>query len=289
VTTPPIPGDLPPLRDIIARYGLSARRSLGQNFLLDENLLDRIARAAGPLEGRHVVEIGPGPGGLTRALLRTGAARVTAIEKDRRAVDALNDLALSAGGRLSIVEDDALNVDFTTLVDEPAPIVGNLPFNIATPLLFRLLDQTRAVSAMTLMFQREVAQRLTAQPNSKAYGRLAVTVQWRCIVKRCFDVPARAFVPAPKVAATVVHLAMRPQPQFPAAAEPLMRVVQAAFGQRRKALRNALQTLPVNADDLLAAAGIEPGLRAESLDIESFCAQANAYASFTAAMPGESA
>jgi 16S rRNA (adenine1518-N6/adenine1519-N6)-dimethyltransferase len=277
--------DLPPLREVIARHGLSARRSLGQNFLLDENLLDRIARAAGPLAGRHVIEIGPGPGGLTRALLRAGAERVTAVEKDRRAIDALIDLAAHADGRLHIVEADALEVDFARLVDAPAHVVGNLPFNIATPLMFRLLDQAHAIAAMTLMFQREVAQRLAARPRSKEYGRLAVAVQWRCDVRRCFDVPARAFVPAPKVAAAVVHFTVRPQPLFPADPDLLMRVVQAAFGQRRKALRNALQTLPTDAGALLAAAGVDPGLRAEALDIESFCALARAYAEVAPALP----
>ena len=275
-------GVLPPLREVIARHGLSARRSLGQNFLLDENLLDRIARAAGPLEGRHVIEIGPGPGGLTRALLRAGAARVTAIEKDRRAIAAIQQLRLRVGNRLHIVEDDALSVDLSKLADEPVHVAGNLPFNIATPLLFRLLDQSDAIVAMTLMFQREVAQRLTAQPHDRDYGRLAVAVQWRCAVRRSFDIPARAFVPAPKVAAAVVNFTVHPQPLFSADADHLLRVVRAAFGQRRKALRNALQTLPVDAGDLLAVAGIDPGLRAEALNIESFCALARGFAILTA-------
>ena len=274
--------ELPPLRDVIARHGLRARRSLGQNFLLDENLLDRIARAAGPLEGNHVVEVGPGPGGLTRALLRAGAAQVTAIEKDRRAIDALRELAGKAGGRLHVVEGDALGIRLDELSDCPVCIVGNLPFNIATPLLFGLLDQSALISAMTLMFQREVAQRLTAEPRSKAYGRLAIAVQWRCIVKRCFDVPARAFVPAPKVAASVVNLTIRSQPPYPADPECLMQVTQAAFGQRRKALRNALQVLPVNTDDLISASGIDPASRAEALELEEFCALARAYATLTA-------
>jgi 16S rRNA (adenine1518-N6/adenine1519-N6)-dimethyltransferase len=278
-------GDLPPLRDVIARHGLSARKSLGQNFLLDENLLDRIARAAGPLAGRHVVEIGPGPGGLTRALLRAGAGHVTAIEKDRRAIAALEELAARSGGRLKIVEADALEFNLTTLRDLPVHVAGNLPFNIATPLLFRLLDQTDAITDMTLMFQREVARRLVAEPRSKDYGRLAVAVQWRCSARPCFDIAARAFVPAPKVAATVVRLTPRRAPLYPARADLLMQVTQAAFGQRRKALRNALQSLPVDAGALLERAGIDPGLRAEAVDIEGFCALARAYADMAAPSP----
>jgi len=274
--------NLPPLREVIARHDLRARRSLGQNFLLDENLLDRIARAAGPLVGQHVVEIGPGPGGLTRALLRAGATRVTAIEKDPRAIAALNELARQAGGRLHVVEGDALTLDLAAYAPPSVQIAGNLPFNIATTLLFHLLDQAAMISAMTLMFQREVAQRLIARPGSKDYGRLAIAVQWRCEAKRCFDIPARAFVPVPKVAATVVHLTVRQRPACPADADCLMQVTQAAFGQRRKSLRNALQALPVDASDLLAAAGIDPGLRAEAVDLAGFCALARAYAALRA-------
>ncbi len=279
--------ELPPLRDVIARHGLSARRSLGQNFLLDENLLDRIARAAGPLEGCHVVEVGPGPGGLTRALLRAGATRVTAIEKDRRAIDALRELAVVVDGRLQVVEADALGVSLDEVSDGPVHIAGNLPFNIATPLLFHLLNQSATIVAMTLMFQREVAQRLIAAPKSKDFGRLAIAVQWRCVVKRCFDVPARAFVPAPKVAASVVNLTVRPKPAFPADPDCLMQVTQAAFGQRRKALRNALQVLPVNAGELIDAAGIDPGSRAEALELEQFCALARVYASMITTSDGQ--
>jgi 16S rRNA (adenine1518-N6/adenine1519-N6)-dimethyltransferase len=268
---------LPPLREVIARHDLRARRSLGQNFLLDENLLDRIVRAVGLSAGQHVIEIGPGPGGLTRALLRAGAARVTAIEKDRRAVAALTELAAHAPDRLEIVEDDALTVDLAAYARAPVHVVGNLPFNIATPLLFHLLDQAATIATMTLMFQREVAQRLVARPHSKDYGRLAIAVQWRCDAKRCFDVPARAFVPVPKVSAAVVHLTVRERPLHPADADLLMQVTQAAFGQRRKALRNALQVLPVDAAELLAAAELDPGLRAEAVDVAGFCALARAY------------
>lgn len=269
--------DLPPLRDVIARHGLAARRSLGQNFLLDENLLDRIARAAGPLGGRHVVEVGPGPGGLTRALLRAGAGRVTAIEKDRRAIAALEELEAAAAGRLTIVEGDALDTPLSTLSDQPLTVVANLPFNIATPLLMSWLEAVGAIESMTLMFQREVAARLSAQPRTKDYGRLAVATQWRSTVKRCFDVPPRAFVPQPKVAASVVRLDIMATPAYPADARCLSAVAKAAFGQRRKALRNALGALVDDPAALLEAADIEPGRRAEELDIEEFARLARAY------------
>ncbi len=273
--------NLPPLRDVIARHGLTARKSLGQNFLLDENLLNRIARAAGPLDGRHVVEVGPGPGGLTRALLRAGAGRVTAIEKDRRAIAALEELANVAAGRLTIVEADALDTPLSDLGDQPLTVAANLPFNIATPLLMSWLEAAEAVASMTLMFQREVAARLAAQPRTKDYGRLAVATQWRCAVKRCFDVPPRAFVPQPKVAASVVRLDVMAAPAYPADARCLSDVAKAAFGQRRKALRNALGALVDDPAALLSAAGIEPGRRAEELDIEEFARLARAYAAIT--------
>ena len=268
---------LPPLRDVIARHGLAARKSLGQNFLLDENLLNRIAKAAGPLDGRHVVEVGPGPGGLTRALLRAGAGRVTAIEKDRRAIAALEELAGVAAGRLTIIQGDALETPLSNLPDQPLTVVANLPFNIATPLLMSWLEEVEPIASMTLMFQREVAARLTARPRTKDYGRLAVATQWRCSVKRCFDVPPRAFVPQPKVAASVVRLDVMAAPAHPADARCLADVAKAAFGQRRKALRNALGALTDDPLALLQAAEIEPGRRAEELDIEEFSRLARAY------------
>ncbi len=269
--------NLPPLRDVIARHGLAARKSLGQNFLLDENLLDRIARAAGPLNDAHVVEVGPGPGGLTRALLRAGARRVTAIEKDRRAIAALDELAALAGGRLTIMEGDALGTPLSGLADQPLTVVANLPFNIATPLLMSWLEAAEPIASMTLMFQREVAARLTAKPRTKDYGRLAVAAQWRCLVKRCFDVPPRAFVPQPKVAASVVHLDVMAAPVFPADSRCLAAIVKAAFGQRRKALRNALGALVDDPLSLLETADIDPGRRAEELEIEEFARLARAY------------
>jgi len=269
---------LPPLREVADRFGLRARRSLGQNFLFDDNLLDRIARAAGSLEGAEVVEIGPGPGGLTRALLRAGAARVVAVEKDTRCIAALQDLVAAARGRLEIVEADALACDIAGLTAAPPIVAGNLPFNVATEILMRLIERAERVAAMALMFQREVGQRIAAAPGSKDYGRLSVMVQWRCEVTHCFDVPARAFVPAPKVSASVLRLVPLAAPRFPADATALRQVLAAAFGQRRKTLRNALSTLGGDPAALLEAAGIDPGLRAERLDVEQFCRLARLHA-----------
>jgi 16S rRNA (adenine1518-N6/adenine1519-N6)-dimethyltransferase len=264
---------LPPLRDVIAAKGLSARKALGQNFLLDLNLTRRIARAGGTVADSHVVEIGPGPGGLTRALLLEGAAHVTAIERDRRALPALEEIAAAAPGRLTIIEADALSFDYGTLRDDrPTRIVANLPYNIATPLLvgwLSLQPWPPFWSSMTLMFQREVADRIVAAPGSKAYGRLAVLTQWRATAKRLFDVPARAFTPPPKVTSTVVRMEPR------ADAEPLpVRAVEAvtaaAFGQRRKMLRASLKQLWPDPEPILQEHGIAPTLRAEDLQVEDF-------------------
>jgi len=266
--------ELPPLREVIRRHGLAARKSLGQNFLLDLNLIARIARAAAPLEGVNVVEIGPGPGGLTRALLEQGAATVTAIERDERCVAALQELVAAYPGRLAVVSADALEVDPARLVPAPRKIAANLPYNIATALLLRWLPRIGDYESLTLMFQKEVAARLTAAPRSRDYGRLSVLVQWLAEVRRLFDVPARAFVPAPKVTSTLVRIEARPEPLAPCRREDLERVTAAAFGQRRKMLRQSLKSLSRAPEPLLAAAGVPATARAEELSVADFCALA---------------
>jgi len=268
---------LPPLREVIARHGLAARKSLGQHFLLDLNLTRRIARAAGDLRGIEVVEIGAGPGGLTRALLETEARRVIAVERDTRCLEALQELAAVFPDRLRIVAGDALALDARALAAAPRAIVANLPYNIATPLLAGWLDDATAFASLTLMFQTEVAERLVAEPRSKSYGRLSVLAQWRCRARRLFDVPARAFTPPPKVNSTVVRLEPYPQPLAPAAASDLATVTAAAFGQRRKMLRASLRRLVPDPLPLLAAAGILPTARAEELPVEAFCRLARAW------------
>jgi 16S rRNA (adenine1518-N6/adenine1519-N6)-dimethyltransferase len=272
---------LPPLMDVIRRHGLEPKKNLGQNFLLDPRLIDRIARATGPLDGVHVVEVGPGPGGLTRALLDAGAAQVVAVERDHRCVAALQELAVAYPGRLTIQADDALEVDPATLVPAPRRIIANLPYNIATPLLIGWLRNVTAYEALGLMFQKEVAQRLAAPPRSKAYGRLSVLTQWLAFVDLAFDIPPGAFYPPPKITSTVVHLMPRPQPLAEARIEDLERVTAAAFGQRRKMLRVSLKTLGVDTERLMAMAGITPTARAEELAVEEFCALARALASFS--------
>jgi 16S rRNA (adenine1518-N6/adenine1519-N6)-dimethyltransferase len=273
---------LPPLREVIRRHELAARKALGQNFLLDLNLTGRIARAAAPLEHANVVEIGPGPGGLTRALLFAGARHVTAIERDTRCVEALKELAAAFPTRLTIVEGDALAIDPAALVLPPRKIVANLPYNIATALLLGWLRNPTAYESLTLMFQKEVAQRLTAEPRSKDYGRLSVMVQWCCRVRAAFDVPPRAFVPSPKVTSTVVSLVPRPEPIAPCQPTDLERVVAAAFGQRRKMLRASLKSLGVDTDALIGVANVAPTARAEELSVEKFCALARAFAEISA-------
>ncbi|MBM3583482.1 MAG: 16S rRNA (adenine(1518)-N(6)/adenine(1519)-N(6))-dimethyltransferase RsmA [Alphaproteobacteria bacterium] len=268
---------LPPLREVIARHGIAARKALGQNFLLDTNLLARIARACA-VEGRAVVEIGAGPGGLTRALLAAGATRVVAVERDQRCVAALGELAAALPGRLEVVDADTTTIDAVGLVPAPATIVGNLPFNVATPLIVGWLGRPDSIASMTLMVQREVADRLTATPGAKDYGRLAVLAGWRWRVARLFDVAARAFVPPPKVTASVLRFEPMPQPVAEADARLLGRVAQAAFGQRRKMLRSSLRALSVPVEPLLAAAGIDPTRRAETLTTAEFCAIARALA-----------
>ena len=272
---------MPPLREVIARHGLTAKKSLGQNFILDLNVTRRIARAAAndesrPFGGVNVIEVGPGPGGLTRALLETDARRVVAIERDRRALAALQELAAAYPGRLALVEGDALALDPAALTDAPRTIVANLPYNIATALLLRWLDNMGAYESLTLMFQREVAERLVAAPRSPAYGRLSVIVQWLAQPKILFDLPPRAFVPPPKVTSSVVSLLPRAEPRAPASKAALERVTAAAFGQRRKMLRASLRTLGIAPEPLLEAAGVTPTARAEELSVAEFCALARA-------------
>ncbi len=272
--------DLPPLREVIRRHGLSAKKSLGQNFLLDLNLTARIARAGGPLAGATVVEIGPGPGGLTRALVAEGAGRVIAVERDERAVAALEEIAARYPGRLEIVVGDALQFDpRAQLGGGRAIVIANLPYNIATALLIGWLTEPWPpwYDALVLMFQREVAERIVATPASKAYGRLSVLANWRCETKIAFDVAPSAFVPQPKVTSSVVRLVPRAEPlQCDAVA--LQKVTEAAFGQRRKMLRQSLKSLGVDALVLLAAAGIAPTARAEEIPVEGFVALANVFA-----------
>jgi 16S rRNA (adenine1518-N6/adenine1519-N6)-dimethyltransferase len=271
--------DLPPLREVIRRHGLTAKKSLGQNFLLDLNLTARIARAAEPLENITVVEVGPGPGGLTRALLALGARRVVAIERDQRAIAALKEIAARYPGRLDIVAGDALRFDVREhLGPERARIVANLPYNIATALLIDWLTAEPWppwYDALVLMFQREVAMRIVAKPGGKDYGRLAVLAGWRTEARILFDVARTAFVPPPKVTSSVVRLDPRPEP-LACDARALQRVTEAAFGQRRKMLRQSLKSLGVDAGALLETAGIEPTARAEEIPVEGFVALARA-------------
>jgi 16S rRNA (adenine1518-N6/adenine1519-N6)-dimethyltransferase len=267
---------LPPLREVIAQYGIVARRRLGQNFLLDLNLTARIARAAGSLDHIGVVEVGAGPGGLTRALLAAGARQVVAVERDPRCLAALGDLARMHPGRLSILAGDALAVDLAALCAAPRKIVANLPYNIATPLLLGWLDRIHEFESLTLMFQREVALRLVASPRSKAYGRLGVLVQWLAETRILFDVPAAAFVPPPKVTSSVVAIVPRTEPLAEADKSVLERVVGTAFGQRRKMLRSSLAPIGVAVEPLLERAGIAPTARPEELSIAQFCTLARA-------------
>jgi 16S rRNA (adenine1518-N6/adenine1519-N6)-dimethyltransferase len=273
---------LPPLRDVIRRHGLTAKKSLGQNFLLDLNLTGRIARAAGPLDGVTVIEIGPGPGGLTRALLAEGAGKVIAVERDRRAIAALEEIAAHYPGRLTIVAGDALELDAGSLLDGgPARIVANLPYNIATALLVSWLTAEPWppwYDRMVLMFQREVAERIVAPPGSKTYGRLSVLAGWRTQAKILFDVHPSNFVPPPKVTSSVVEFVPRGKP-LACDRRLLERVTEAAFGQRRKMLRQSLRTLGADPLPLLAAAGIEPTSRAEEIPVEGFVALARAFSS----------
>jgi 16S rRNA (adenine1518-N6/adenine1519-N6)-dimethyltransferase len=272
---------LPPLREVAARHGITARKALGQNFLFDLNLTGRIARAALPLGGVTVVEIGPGPGGLTRALLAAGARRVIAIERDERCLSALAELAAACPGRLEIVAGDALAIDPADLSTAPRKIVANLPYNIATRLLFLWLGRIRDYESLVLMFQREVARRLVAAPRSRDYGRISVLVQWLAEPRILFDVPPAAFVPPPKVTSSVVMIRPRPRALAPAAQPVLARVLAAAFGQRRKMLRTSLKTLGIPPEILLEHAGLPGTARAEELSVVEFCALARAFAAIS--------
>jgi 16S rRNA (adenine1518-N6/adenine1519-N6)-dimethyltransferase len=263
-------GSLPPLRETIARHGLDARKRLGQHFLLDLNLTRRIARAAAPLGEGTIVEVGPGPGGLTRALLLEGAASVVAIEVDRRAVAALHELQEAADGRLEMVQADALGVPIAELGPPPRRIVANLPYNVATPLLIRWLRTAGDIADMVLMFQKEVVDRLAARPRSKEYGRLSVLAQHVCEVRKLFDVAASAFVPPPKVTSSVVRLTPRPVRERLADLRPLERVTAAAFGQRRKMLRGALSGLFPDPETALSSLGLKGTARAEELSVADF-------------------
>ena len=272
---------LPPLRDVIRAHGLAARKSLGQNFLLDLNLTTRIARASGPLAGATVVEIGPGPGGLTRALLALGAT-VIAVERDERCIAALQDVVAAYPGRLTVLSQDALQFDAATaLQGQPARVVANLPYNIATALLVLWLTAEPWppwYNSLVLMFQREVAERIVAAPGSKAYGRLSVLAQWRAEPRILFDVAPSAFVPQPKVTSSVVRLVPRAEPLACERAL-LERVTAAAFGQRRKMLRQSLRTLGIDPLPLLETAAIAPTAREEDIPVEGFVALARALAS----------
>ena len=273
--------DLPPLSKVIASHGLSARKSLGQNFLLDLNLTAKIARMAGDLEGSDVLEIGPGPGGLTRGLLAEGARRVLAIEKDTRCVPALDEIAAAYPDRLSIINGDALEIDPLVHLTPPIRVAANLPYNIGTELLVRWLtpkDWPPFWESLTLMFQREVAERIVASPGSKTYGRLAILAQWRADAKIVMSLPPEAFTPAPKVSSAVVHLTALPKPRFEADAAVLNRVVAAGFNQRRKMLRASLKGVAPDIEDRLTAAGIKPTERAEQVSLEQFCALAREVA-----------
>lgn len=268
---------LPPLREVIATHQLSARKSLGQNFLLDLNLTAKIARQSGVLEGTNVLEIGPGPGGLTRGLLAEGAARVLAVEKDRRCLPALQEIAAAYPGRLETLEADALDIDPLAYLTPPIRVVANLPYNIGTELLVRWLtpqDWPPFWDSLTLMFQREVAERIVASPGSKAYGRLALLAQWRADARIVMSLPPEAFTPPPKVSSAVVHLKALDAPRFEADASWLERVVAAAFNQRRKMLRQALKSLAPDIEDHLKEVGIAPTERAENVSLEAFCALA---------------
>lgn len=269
--------NLPPLREVIAEHGLSARKSLGQNFLLDLNLTAKIARQAGDLSNCDVLEIGPGPGGLTRGLLAEGARHVLAIEKDNRCIPALHEISRAYPERLTIVEGDALTVDPLAFLNPPIRVAANLPYNVGTELLVRWLtppDWPPFWSSLTLMFQKEVAERIVAQPGSKAYGRLAVLAQWRAEAKIVINLPPEAFSPPPKVSSAVVHLNALAEPRFPAKADILSKTVAAAFNQRRKMLRAALKGLVPDIEDRLIAAGLKPTDRAEQVSLEGFCALA---------------
>ena len=269
--------DLPPLRQVISDHSLSARKSLGQNFLLDLNLTAKIARQAGDLSGTDVLEVGPGPGGLTRGLLAEGARKVVAIEKDTRCLPALQEIAAAYPSRLEILEGDALTLDPAKVLSPPIKIAANLPYNIGTDLLTRWLDPPEWPpfwSSLTLMFQREVAERIVAKPRTKAYGRLSILANWRSRARIVMDLPPEAFTPPPKIRSAVVHIEALPEPRYPANPAVLFAVTAKAFGQRRKMLRAALKGFRPDMEDCILAAGLKPTARAEELSVEEFAALA---------------
>ena len=266
---------LPPLKDVISRHQLRAKKSLGQNFLLDLNLTSKIARYAGNLDQFDILEIGPGPGGLTRSLLHEGARKVVAIEKDNRCIEALEEIQATFPGRLKLLQGDALSTNASEHLANPVRIIANLPYNIGTELLVRWLTSKTWPSfwqSMTLMFQKEVANRIVASPGSKAYGRLSVISQWRCDTKIAFNVPATAFTPPPKVESTLVHFEALKEPKFPAEVEVLEFVVSKAFNQRRKMLRGALKGYFQNVEEGLVSIGVLPTKRAEDITVQEYCA-----------------
>ena len=266
---------LPPLKDVISKHQLRAKKSLGQNFLLDLNLTSKIARYAGNLDQFDILEIGPGPGGLTRSLLNEGARKVVAIEKDSRCIEALEEIQATFPGRLKLLQGDALSTNASEHLADPVRIIANLPYNIGTELLVRWLTSKTWPSfwqSMTLMFQKEVANRIVASPGSKAYGRLSVMSQWRCDTKIAFNVPASAFTPPPKVESTLVHFESLKEPKFPAEVEVLEFVVSKAFNQRRKMLRGALKGYFQNVEEGLLSIGVLPTKRAEDVTVQEYCA-----------------
>jgi len=269
--------DLPPLREVIGKYGLRAKKSLGQNYIMDLNLTARIARTAGDLSNMDVLEIGPGPGGLTRSILSEGARRVLVIEKDERCIPALRDIAAVSGGRLEIITGDALAVNPMERLAPPVCVIANLPYNIGIRLLLNWLSPPSwppAWTGLTLMFQREVARRIVAQPREKAYGRLSVLSQWRCETSIAMELSPEVFTPRPKISSAVVRLSALAEPRFETEPTVLERVVARAFGQRRKMLRTALHGIAPDIEKVLERAGIRPTQRAEEVSIEKFCALA---------------
>jgi 16S rRNA (adenine1518-N6/adenine1519-N6)-dimethyltransferase len=275
---------LPPLREVIATHDLSARKALGQNFLLDLNLTAKIARMAGDLTACDVLEVGPGPGGLTRGLLAEGARHVLAIEKDARCLPALAEIAAAYPGRLTVLEGDALSIDPLAHLTPPIKVAANLPYNVGTELLVRWLTPPAWPpfwQSLTLMFQREVAERIVAKPGSKAYGRLAILAQWRAEARIVLDLPPQAFTPPPKVSSAVVHLTALPAPRYPADPATLSRLVAAGFNQRRKMLRASLRGAAPGIEDHLAAADIPATERAEQIDLARWCALARSVAAAT--------
>ncbi len=274
------PDGLPPLSDVIREHGLSARKGLGQNFILDLNLTRRIARASGSLEGINVVEVGAGPGGLTRALLLEGAKKVFAVERDVRCIPILEQIAEHCPGRLEILYGDALELDLSAIAPSPARIIANLPYGVSTQLLALWLSAERWppwYDKMVLMFQKEVAMRIIAPPGNKTYGRLSVLAQWRTVPRSVLTLPPRAFTPAPKVASTLIEFTPRLNPEPAGSTSALQKIVAAAFGQRRKMLRQSLKTLMQNPEITLEKANIDPSLRAEALSVKQFCSLAREW------------